>query len=301
MKNKNDLYLSNWLASKISDEDLKKLVSETDFIAYKKLRSLLEQYEIKSPNMEQNFKSIHEKINLRKNKIENKKPISIWQFLAIAASLILFFGTFQLFYNSNTILSESGKTKTIVLSDKSQVTLNTKSKISYPNLFKYNRTLHLEGEAFFEVEKGSTFTVKTPFGSIKVLGTKFNVNSTKNYFEVICYKGSVRVEHEGIKTILKANDAVRFYEKKQENWRNTSLTSPMWITGESNFKKTPIKYVFESFERQYNVTIKYPKKIDRIKFTGSFTNNNIETALKSICIPLNLKFNNNNKGIILIY
>jgi len=301
MKNKNDLYLSDWLANKITDEDLKKIVSEADFIAYKKLRSMLEQYEVKSPNMEQNFKSIHEKINLRKNKIEDKKPISIWPFVAIAASLLLFFGTFQLIYNSNTILCESGKTKIIVLSDNSQVTLNTKSKISYPNLFKYNRTLNLEGEAFFEVEKGSTFTVKTPLGSIKVLGTKFNVNSTKKYFEVICYKGSVRVEHEGIKTILKANDAVRFYEKKQENWKNTSTTSPMWINGESNFKKTPIKYVFENFERQYNVTIKYPKEMDRIKFTGSFTNNNIETALKSICIPLNLKFNNNNKGVILIY
>lgn len=301
MKNKNDIFLSDWLANKITDEELKNVVSENDFLAYKKLRETLDQFEIESPNMTENFKSINQKINRKKNDLKAKKAISIWPYVSIAASFILLFGLYQFTYNANTIVCEAGKTKSIVLSDNSQVTLNTKSKISYPNLFKFHRTLQLEGEAFFEVEKGSTFTVKTSLGSIKVLGTKFNVTSANGYFEVVCYSGSVMVEHLNNKTVLKANDAVRFYEKTKENWKETSLATPDWMNGESTFKNIPVKYVIETFERQYNVQINRPKKIDTIKFTGSFTNNNIETALKSICFPLNLKYNNNNNGTITIY
>lgn len=301
MKNKNDLFLSDWFAGKITDEELKKVVSENDFLAYKKLRDTLEHYEIKSPNMEENFKSINQKINLKKSQFKEKKTISIWPYISIAASLVLLFSLYQLTYFSNTVSCESGKTKSVLLSDNSRVTLNTKSKISYPNLFKFNRKLQLEGEAFFEVEKGSTFTVKTSLGSIKVLGTKFNVTSSNGYFEVFCYRGSVLVEHQNSKTVLKANDGVRFYEKNAENWKDSSQSSPIWLNGESSFKNIPIKYVIENFERQYNVQITYSKAIDTIKFTGSFTHKNIETALKSICLPLNLKFTNNSNGTITIY
>ena len=133
------------------------------------------------------------------------------------------------------------------------------------------------------------------------MGTKFNVTSSNGYFEVFCYRGSVLVEHQNSKTVLKANDGVRFYEKNAENWKDSSQSSPIWLNGESSFKNIPIKYVIENFERQYNVQITYSKAIDTIKFTGSFTHKNIETALKSICLPLNLKFTNNSNGTITIY
>jgi transmembrane sensor len=300
MKNKNEIYLSDWLANKITDEELKEIVSENDFTAYKKIRNSLNHFEIKEPNMEQNFQSTIQKIKAKQKNKAEKKPTNLWTYVSIAASFIILIGLYQLVYFSNTVASESGKIKAMILSDHSKVTLNTKSKISYPTLFKYNRTLQLEGEAFFEVQKGSKFIVKTSLGTIKVLGTKFNVNSSNDYFEVVCYSGSVWVEHQNTKIVLKANDGIRFYENKAENWTDSSISAPTWLQGESTFKNVPIKYVIENFEKQYNVSIKYSNTIDTIKFTGSFTHENIETALKSICYPLNLKFSNKN-GTISIY
>jgi len=63
------------------------------------------------------------------------------------------------------------------------VVLNSKSTISFNKTdWKNNRQLTLDGEAYFKVEKGSTFTVNTNNGSVTVLGTQFNVNSTRRFF-----------------------------------------------------------------------------------------------------------------------
>ena len=43
MENDNEIYLADWLAGKISNEQLKLLVSEDDFLAYQKLKNALEE------------------------------------------------------------------------------------------------------------------------------------------------------------------------------------------------------------------------------------------------------------------
>lgn len=73
-----------------------------------------------------------------------------------------------------------GQKARVMLPDGSTVWLNSGSSISYSSGFNHrNRTLELTGEAFFEVQKnkGIPFWVHTPFLSVKVTGTKFNVNA----------------------------------------------------------------------------------------------------------------------------
>jgi transmembrane sensor len=300
MENNNDLYLSDWLDDKISDEELKEIVSESDFIAYKKLRNSLDSFELAAPNLSKNYNSVIKKIESRKVNIEGKKKIHLWKYITMAACFTLFFVLSQMLYFSNTVNCDSGKIKLLTLTDNSKVTLNSNSKISYPNLFILNRTLKLEGEAYFEVEKGSTFTVRTDLGSIKVLGTKFNVSSFKDYFEVTCYEGKVVVENKKTKTILTPSESVRFYKKEYDNWKDPNLTKPSWIVGESTFKNTPVKYIFDKLQNQYTIKINYPKEVEDIKFTGGFTHSNLNTALKSICIPLNLKYTIGVNGVITV-
>ncbi len=76
-----------------------------------------------------------------------------------------------------------GSKSTIELPDSSIVVLNSGSTLSYPDRFETgNRTVILNGEAFFEVKKNKhcPFYVKTKDITIRVLGTKFNV---KSYFD----------------------------------------------------------------------------------------------------------------------
>jgi ferric-dicitrate binding protein FerR (iron transport regulator) len=289
MENENETYLSDWLANKISDEQLKQLVTEEEFVDYQKLKNTLDNFTVSNPDLDKNFAEIKQKFESHRAK-KPVKIVPIWRYASIAAALLFCLGLFQLFYFSNVNTTGFRAVKILTLPDNSQVTLNSDSKLSYPNLFQYNRTLNLEGEAFFEVQKGSTFTVKTRLGSVKVLGTKFNVNCFKDYFEVVCYRGKVRVQSKDKFTILTPTESVRFYGNTFENWADNSAQKPSWLSGETSFKNVPMKYVIDQFKRQYKVEVLYKKNIDEVKFTGAFSNNNLQTALKSICVPLHLNF-----------
>ncbi len=300
MENENDIYLADWMADKISDDQLKQLVSEEDFIAYKKIRIALQGYGISEPNMEQDFHAIQKLLEAKKEqKTVKTRIIPLWTY-AVAASLVLFFGLYQVYFVTNEVYTSFGDSKVVNLSDNSVVTLNSKSKVTYPNLFQFNRTLQLEGEAYFDVQKGEKFTVETALGKVSVLGTEFNVASFDDYFEVTCFEGKVSVETAKQNVILTPGESVRVYDNTFENWAEPTDKKPEWISGESTFKNVPIKYVIAQFKNQYDVEIKFPKNIENSKFTGSFTHSNIETALKTICIPLNLNYSNSNSKTIQI-
>ncbi|UPT70094.1 MAG: FecR domain-containing protein [Flavobacterium sp. JAD_PAG50586_2] len=299
MENENETYLADWLADKISDEQLKKLVTEEAFLDFQQLKNTVENFTVSNPDLDKNFEAVKQKFHVKKAK-KRVKVFPLWRYSAIAATFLLLFGLYQSFHFSNTNVTGFGVSKNVTLPDNSIVTLNAKSKLSYPNLFQINRTLSLEGEAYFEVEKGSTFTVETALGCVKVLGTKFNVNAYEDYFEVICYEGKVSVASKGQIVIITPSESIRFYDHTSENFADNTNQKPQWLTGESDFRNVPFKYVIDQFKKQYDVVIAFPKTAENVKFTGTFTHKNIETALQSICIPLQLKYRKDSSGKIII-
>ena len=294
----NETFLSHWLEGRISDAELKQLVSENDFTAYQKLKHSLESLKVPEPEMDQNFASIKQKLAAKNNR-KPTRVIPLYKYIAVAAVLALFFGLYQLFIFSESQQTGFGSIASVSLSDNSKVTLNAKSEIKYPSLFRYNRTLKLEGEAFFEVEKGSTFTVETSQGDIKVLGTKFNVVARPGYFEVICFEGRVSVANKSKSVLLTPRNAVRFYGKQSENWHEVAL-QPLWMKGESAFRNVPLYHVIDQLQHQYGYKIEYPETLKETRFTGTFTHKNLTTALQSICIPLKLEYSKTNSGKIII-
>ncbi|WP_320949032.1 FecR family protein [Bacteroides sp.] len=71
-----------------------------------------------------------------------------------------------------------GETFKIVLSEGTEVFLNSDSRLVYPTVFKgKERIVSLEGEAYFKVSKDveHPFIVKTGNVQVRVLGTEFNV------------------------------------------------------------------------------------------------------------------------------
>ncbi|MDR3245518.1 MAG: FecR domain-containing protein [Prevotellaceae bacterium] len=86
---------------------------------------------------------------------------------------------------------------TVVLSDKTEVTLNAGSRLTYPKQFSGGeRKVVLEGEGYFKVAKSETsFTVSTKTVDINVLGTVFNVcMNRENRVEAILLKGSISLD-----------------------------------------------------------------------------------------------------------
>jgi transmembrane sensor len=294
----NDTFLSDWLAGKISDEQLRQIVSEADFKAYLQLRKSLESYSVTETDMDANYAAIKSK-RIADN---NRKPTRVfpwYRWTAVAAMLLLLFGLHQLLVFSNTVAADFGKTMSIRLSDNSKVILNAKSDVSFPSLFSYNRKIKLHGEAFFEVSKGSTFTVETPQGEVQVLGTQFNVVSRPGFFEVVCFEGRVKVCQAQSEIILSRGEAIRFYRNTAETWQ-VNEPRPLWISGESSIRNLPLQLVISQLENQYMRKLEYPKALEQVRFTGSFTHHNLETALQSVCIPLHLKYSITDSGKIIL-
>lgn len=282
-------YLADWLSGKLSDAELKLLVTETDFKAYQKLKVTLEQYSLSEPDLERNYRVVEEKIHTQKKK-SSSRVVQMWLYRGVAASLVLFFGWYLLFFQANDCKTDFGKTKTMVLSDDSSVRLQPNSSLQYPHFFQLNRRLTLKGEAYFEVAKGSQFTVTTAMGKVTVLGTKFTVTSFDSYFEVHCYEGKVKVTLPSKEVILMAGEVATLHNNTFEKKTLLNNLVPNWSAEETYFNNSPMHYVFEKFENQYGVTVVYPKEIASISFSGSFSNKNIQLALQSICIPLQLHY-----------
>ena len=167
------------------------------------------------------------------------------------------------------------------------------------NKWKKVRNVNLDGEAFFKVEKGSTFNVITKSGLVTVYGTEFNVKQRDHFFEVICFEGSVGVTYNNKTTTLKPGEEFLVLNNNITSKDKTIRKSPSWVNNISQFKSLPFKQVLLEFERQYDVTIDYKNINTNRLFTGSFTHNNINVALKSITLPMGLTYNKLDKTITL--
>jgi ferric-dicitrate binding protein FerR (iron transport regulator) len=297
--NANETFLSDWIAGKITDDQLKTMVSESDFKAYQKLQFSLKAVQVAEPDMSRNFRAIQEKIANKKSR-KKSKALSLYTFAAIAASLVLFFGLYHLLSFSNTFQTDYGKTDSMILRDGSAVTLNAKSKISYPTLFQFRRSLKLEGEAYFKVAKGSIFTVATSQGKVQVLGTQFNVNAQHNFFEVHCFEGKVKVTTPTTTHVLTQGQTVQIFNQNAETYEDATQQKPTWIAGESSFRNIPLQTVITQFQNQYQCKVAFPKALSKVRFTGSFTHQNSDTALQSICLPMQLHYAKTHSGTIRI-
>jgi ferric-dicitrate binding protein FerR (iron transport regulator) len=285
----NNTFLSDWFENKISDEQLKQHISNDDSLAYQKIKNSLANFKMEETNIARHYKAIQSKIE--KVKKQKSNVIPLWKYASMAASILVFLASYFYLTKETNLETGFGEKQTIILADNSEVILNSKSKLIFSNLFQFERKLVLEGEAFFQVKKGSSFVVSTKQGTVEVLGTKFNViSNATDFFEVHCYEGKVKVTSNEKVQILTQGQSIRFYNNEVENWTEIKSKFPSWLAFESSFKNTPIKQVFEKIRNQYGVEIDFPKAIENIKFTGTVTHKNINTAMKSICIPLHLEY-----------
>jgi ferric-dicitrate binding protein FerR (iron transport regulator) len=285
-----DVYLAKWIAGELSDAELKSIVGEDEFQAFLKIRRALEVQEALDSPVKKTFAELEEKLQPKKPKLINLYSSRV---AGIAATILVILGIFWFFNSSEVSVSTGfGEQQSITLIDGSEVILNSKSTLSYDeDNWQDNRSLELQGEAYFKVAKGKTFSVKTPNGKVQVLGTQFNVNSTKDFFEVVCYEGKVEVHtSDQKKHILTPNKSVRKINGNTSQRADLQDTEPSWISGETSFRKVPLYLVIISLENEFNLKINAKDVDGTINYTGAFPHNNLETALQVVFQPLNIEY-----------
>lgn len=285
--NREDL-IQKWLDHNLNPTELEAFKKLEDYPSLIKLDQELIDFKSNTIDIDEAYNNVWTSVNSTK-----KKPKKLLATLSkIAAILVICFGiyfyTTTLDTTSHTIASQQ---KSIVLPDASQVQLNAMSTITFnKSNWNDNRSLTLNGEAFFKVAKGKKFDVNTTIGTVTVLGTQFNVKQRNDYLEVTCYEGKVGVYSEEKEKTLLPGDTFLIIDGKYIATEKENLSHPSWLDNKSTFKSIPYKEVIAEFERQYNVSIEFNNINDSQNFTGSFTHNDIEIALKSITLPLQLKY-----------
>ena len=246
--------IKKWLDNDLNAQELKAFEQLDDYNELTKLSDSLNQF--KAPNFEGElaYSEIQKNISIKK---ATRKEINWFKPMLRIASIIaillsVFYYTTTLDTKTETFIAE--KTE-VTLPDESKVNLNALTTISFNKKnWDSNRSIELDGEAYFDVEKGSKFKVNTTLGTVTVLGTEFHVKNRTNYFEVVCYEGSVEVIANDIHKILKPEDQFLIIDGEFIAQEKEKKNKPSWLNNESHFKSIPYKYVLSEFERQYDMT-----------------------------------------------
>lgn len=177
----------------------------------------------------------------------------------------------------NVITVPQGQRVSLKLADGTQVWLNAKTRMSYPQSFRAadKRLVSIDGEAYFEVskDKAHPFVVQTKRGAIEVLGTKFYVSaySQTDKFETSLIEGRVKVYTPSTELILQPNDKAVWKDGHLVRSKIDDIDLYRWRDGLYCFKNDSFREVLKQFEIYYDVKFIYQnKQLSNPKMNGKF-------------------------------
>lgn len=292
-------YLAKWLNNELSGEELKSFENSEEFASYQRLVKASGRLQAPSFDVDKAYEDLQQRKERSATKVISISPFQ--KFMRVAAAVAVIVVTSYFYINSldESVSTEYAQRTEVVLPDNSEVFLNADSQISYSERkWDNERSITLEGEAFFKVAKGEKFQVSTEEGIVTVLGTQFNVEQREAYFEVTCFEGLVSVLYNGNETKLPAGSAFLVIEGKVIPATAPESVVPSWMNNESSFRSIPLAYVLEELERQFNIEVKTENiDLDQL-FTGTFSNTNLNLALQSISAPSEIQFNVEGKQVL---
>ena len=289
--------VKKWLNNDLSEIESRAFNALEDADLYKEIIEEAQRFGGNTNAKVESFDSLDGKLVSKENNSTNWIKIVS----SLAAIFVVGFALFTLINNDqiNSFKTGLAQNETITLPDNSIVNLNELSQLEYNSSnWDDNRSLDLNGEAFFDVEKGKRFDVNTDFGKVSVLGTEFNVLSRDSVFKVSCYEGLVQVSYNNKDVKLLAGTELVLESGKGVK-TSITIAEPYWLKNMSVFEDASFKAVVEELEKQYNIKIQYPSSLN-VNFTGAFEHNNLENALKSITNPLNLTYTIQNTNEVII-
>lgn len=245
---------------------------------------------------------------------KNQKNRQLWRSfvpLAAAVALVLVLSALSFMQYRNdkvsayyTLLTDERKSH-FTMDDGTQIILNKNSRLTYTDAYgKKERSVKLEGEAFFEVAKDATkpFAVEMGEASITVLGTHFNVKADTDSDNITAtlVEGSIRFEGSKQNIVITPNQQLTF----SRSTNNIDIkhvdtdTFTGWKNGLLKYKSIPFTDLIAELEKTYKVEIKIENKQltkPNVTVSGTFSSEqNIEQILKVITRSLPIKWSNSN-------
>lgn len=234
----------------------------------------------------------------------------------------------------NVVMTRPGSRSKLILPDGTTVWLNANSRLSYDDDFMKERTVQLDGEAFFDVVKdaGRPFIINTAVMNVKVLGTRFNLRSYEGdrKSEAVLITGKIEVQ---VKIRPEERYLLSPYEKlslidnkalyrKTETASSTllrpakalvissvniagtdsTIAETAWIDNKLVFGGESLAELAIRMERWFGASITIQDdSLQYFKVSGSFRDESLEDALKALCMITGCKYKLKDQTAVLYY
>ncbi|MDN3378675.1 MULTISPECIES: FecR domain-containing protein [unclassified Pseudoalteromonas] len=212
--------------------------------------------------------------------IQNDKKVLKWpRRVAIAASVVVAFIGFSFYMQPNpeVYTTSVGETGSFTLSDGSEITLDSDTRLAvYYNDSQRRIELH-KGQAIFDVAKQvhRPFLVVVDEITVTVLGTRFNVNRVEDDAIIAVERGKVSVYDPTLgNTLLQAQQGYYSYDDRAVELAATQFA--MWQHGQIRFSHTPLNLAIDQLNRYQAKKLQLEQQqLSRLTISGTFQLNDI--------------------------
>lgn len=261
-----------------------------------------------SVNTDQAFRSLQRRIELRRTKTRPQWRQIAARYAAILVAGVIVAGMY-LYQNrpDDRICTVSAERSdcSVTLPDGSVIRLTRSSQLNYPASFDDgNRTVHLTGEAFFEVSKrnGAPFTVTTVHDAeVVVRGTKFNLKAydDSSDVETVLVEGAVDFRAADHVVALHPGQKVSYNPTDNDLTLQTVNVEAELAARLRTFRHVDLAQIAGVIEDFYGIGVAFRSEaLKNIQFTGTLDfNMPIDHILEVLTLSTNTRFNRNGEKI----
>lgn len=286
-----DSFLAKWLAGELTDAEWNAWKEEAGEEELQRIINTVDQWEVPATRTKDEawaqFAAGLQDIEEKSTPVRSLRPL---RWISVAAAVIVLTGVAYLFRDTTqTYTTGIGGKELVSLPDGSSVQLNANSSLSFdPANWEDDRSVQLDGEAFFSVAEGKKFTVSTDQGTVSVLGTSFNVHDRPESWSVQCYTGKVEVKSQAQTLILTAGERAELSSDLLEELTFEANQEQLWTSDFVRFDDVLLSEVVAELERQYEIELVWPEGLSpNQSYTGGFPHGNLDNALQMVFGPSN--------------
>jgi len=208
--------------------------------------------------------------------------------------------------DQNQLVVPYGKRSNIILSDGTEVWVNSGTRLTFPTRFNGGtRTIHVDGEIFIQVAQNADipFIVQVQGAEIQVHGTSFNISAYTDEEKktIVLVEGKVTIKTEENKSAeMLPNEKIDIVqgELAKEVVNVTEYIS--WRNGILEFNRTPMSEILRKVGRYYNVHFEEAQEVElnAQTFSGKlFLSNNLDSVMTSVSVLSSTKYERNDNLI----
>ncbi len=237
------------------------------------------------------------------------RPLRRLGWVRWAAAVTLLLGTWAVWQTVGTSTNDpiakinpKGSRSVVKLSDGSTVWLNADSRLEFPESFSDSiREVRLVGEAFFKVAHNprQPFVVRLATGSVRVLGTSFNIRAYPgdSTVETTVLTGKVAfvpkpsrskrsVSQKDTVLVLPNSRVIQSLVRAEVHQQPVvAALSTAWTDDRIEFRDTPLGEVAKTLERWYGTPVVLARAdLAQCPLTGSFRRQSLREVMDVIAL-----------------